>query len=192
MRLNSACLAGLAILAAPAALAHTGAHPVAGLVTGFIHPFTGLDHMAAMVAVGLWAALIAPQRVWRLPLAFMAVMALGAALGVVGVVLPDLEIGVAASVLLLGGLLLAMIRLPLTHAAVWVGLFALLHGFAHGREMTTDADFAAYAAGFVVATGMLHACGIGLGRLLLRAPILYRGVGGLIGAWGAYLLMAPG
>lgn len=184
--------AGLVTMMVPAAYAHTGVHAVAGFAVGFIHPFTGLDHLAAMVAVGLWAALAAPQRVWSLPAAFMAVMALGAALGVAGVPLPDMETGIAASVLLLGGLLTTMARLPLVSAVALVGLFALLHGFAHGREMAADVDFAVYAAGFVAATGMLHLFGIGLGRLLLRAPVLYRGVGGMIGAWGAFLLMAPG
>ncbi|TAN50091.1 MAG: HupE/UreJ family protein [Methylococcaceae bacterium] len=192
MRKFSCFMAVLAALAAPAALAHSGAQSAAGIVAGFIHPFTGLDHLAAMVAVGLWAALAAPQRVWSLPVAFVLVMALGAALGVAGVSPPDMEIGIAASVLLLGGLLAAMARLPLSSAVALVGLFALLHGFAHGREMAADADFAVYAAGFVAATGMLHLFGIGLGRLLLRAPVLYRGAGGLIGAWGVYLLMAPG
>lgn len=190
MHLVRLSIAAALLLAAPSALAHTGIHPVEGLVSGFSHPFAGLDHLLAMVAVGLWAALAAPRRVWSLPLAFMAMMVPGGVLGAAGLPLAGGETGIAASVLLLGALLAAMAKLPQLHALALVSLFALLHGHAHGAEMAAGGDFAAYAAGFVGATGSLHLFGIALGRLLLRIPALYRSVGGLMGAWGAFLLMS--
>lgn len=175
---------------APAAFAHTGSHPVAGFVSGFTHPFAGSDHWLAMVAVGLWTVLAAPRRIWLLPLAFMAVMALGAGLGASGLPLAGTETGIAASVLLLGALLTAMAKLPQWHAVALVSLFALFHGYAHGTEMAAGTAYADYAIGFVAATGSLHLFGIALGRLLLRIPALYRSVGGLMGAWGAFLLLS--
>ena len=179
-----------AVLAAPAAFAHTGSHPVAGFVSGFTHPFAGLDHLLAMVGVGLWAVRTAPRQAWLLPAAFVAVMTVGGALGTAGLPLGGTETGIAASVLLLGALVASMARLPVIHAALLVGLFALFHGYAHGMEMTAGDDFAAYSAGFLVATGALHLLGIGLSRLLLPMPALYRAVGGLMGLWGAYLLLS--
>lgn len=190
MRLTSALMAGLATLVAPAALAHTGHLPVDGFLSGFAHPFVGADHLAAMAGVGLWAVVAAPRRAWLLPLAFVAVMALGAALAVAGLPLAGDETGIAASVLLLGALVAVKARLHLGHATLLVSLSALFHGHAHGAEMAAGADFAAYAAGFAAATAVLHLTGVILGRVLLCVPALYRGVGGLMGAWGAFLLWA--
>lgn len=190
MRLTSVFLAGLAALATPAALAHTGAHPLDGFVSGFSHPFAGADHLLAMAGVGLWAVRVAPRRVWLLPLVFVAVMALGAGLAVAGLPLAGEETGIAASVLLLGALVASMARLGVGHAALLVGLFALFHGHAHGTEMAVGADFAAYAAGFAAATALLHLAGMALGWALLRAPLLYRGLGALMGAGGLILLLA--
>lgn len=190
MRLTSVLLAGLAALAAPAALAHTGSHPVDGFLSGFSHPFAGLDHMLAMAGVGLWAVRVAPRRAWLLPLVFVAVMALGAGLAIVGLPLACEETGIAASVLLLGALVASMARLGIGHAALLVGLFALFHGHAHGAEMATGAEFAAYAAGFAAATALLHWAGMALGTALLKVPALYRGLGAVMGAGGLILLFA--
>lgn len=190
MRLTSVLLAGLATLAAPAALAHTGSHPVAGFLSGLTHPFAGPDHLLAMLGVGLWAVRVAPRRAWWLPVVFVVVMALGGLLGAAGLPLAGGETGIAASVLLLGALVACMARLPGLHAAALVGLFALFHGHAHGLEMAAGADFAAYAFGFASATALLHGIGIVLGLALLRRPLVYRGVGGLMGAWGAFLLLS--
>jgi urease accessory protein len=178
----------LALLAAPAAHAHTGGHTVDGWLAGFVHPFLGLDHLLAMTGVGLWAVRTAPRRAWLLPVVFVMVMTAGGALGAAGLPLAGTETGLAASVVLLGVLTAAMARLPDVIAALLVGLFALLHGHAHGAEMAAGFSFATYALGFAAATALLHLLGIGLGRLMLPFPAFYRGVGGMMGIGGALLL----
>ena len=157
-----------ALLAPSVAQAHLGAGPTHGLTHGFAHPLTGLDHMAAMVAVGLWAAQRGGRALWLVPLTFVSVMAVGGVLGVTGVPLPLVEPGILASVLVLGVLVAAAVRLPLVASAALVGVFALLHGHAHGTEMPATAAGLAYGAGFVAATALLHAVGIGFGLLASR------------------------
>ncbi|MGR3783771.1 MAG: HupE/UreJ family protein [Albimonas sp.] len=155
-----------ALLLAPAsALAHEGAGIAGGFASGFLHPLLGPDHLAAMVAVGLWGAVLGTPAVWVLPVAFPLVMALGGALGVAGVPLPGIETGIAASALVLGLAVALAIRPPLWAAALVVAAFAVFHGHAHGAEMPAAASPLAYAAGFVVATGLLHLAGIALGEL---------------------------
>jgi len=191
MRLKQSFLLLMLSFCAGQAGAHTGFHPVEGFASGFAHPFFGTDHLAAMVCVGVWAALVTaePERVWRLPAAFMAAMVLGGAFGAFGVEIAGAEPAIAASVLALGLLLLGKVRLSGAVAGFVVGLFALAHGYAHGLEMAQGAAFAAYAAGFVVATGSLHLLGIVLGRCLLRVPALYRIAGGAVGVFGVSLLV---
>lgn len=172
----------------PVALAHTGAHPVEGFVSGFTHPFLGADHLLAMIAVGLWAVAVAPRRVWLLPLAFMAVMGLGGWLGAAGIPLAYTETGIAASVVLLGLLVTGKVRVSQFTAVGLVGLFALFHGHAHGTEIGTGVEPCAYAAGFLAATGLLHLAGVMLGRRLLAKPLWYRGCGAAMGAMGLALL----
>lgn len=172
----------------PVALAHTGAHPIAGFLSGFTHPFLGLDHLLAMIAVGLWAVAVAPRRVWLLPLAFMAVMGLGGWLGAAGIPLAGAEIGIAASVALLGLLVTGKVRVSQFTAVSLVSLFALFHGQAHGAEIGAGVELWIYAAGFVAATGLLHLTGVVLGRLLLAKPAWYRGCGAVMGAMGLALL----
>ncbi|MDF9392744.1 MULTISPECIES: HupE/UreJ family protein [Methylococcus] len=172
----------------PVALAHTGAHPVEGFVSGFIHPFLGTDHLLAMIAVGLWAVTVAPRRVWLLPLAFMAVMGLGGWLGAAGTPLAHTETGVAASVVLLGLLVAGKVRLSQFTALSLVGLFALFHGYAHGAEIGLDAKRWTYAVGFITATGLLHLTGVILGVWLLAKPAWYRSCGAAMGAMGLALL----
>lgn len=148
----------LAVTAGPAQ-AHPG-HGATSLMHGLAHPLSGLDHLLAMVAVGLWAAQLGGRARWLVPASFLGVMALGGALGMSGVVLPFAESGVAASVLILGVMIAAAVRMPLAASAGLVGVFALCHGFAHGAEMPVAASSLGYGAGFVVASALLHLAGI--------------------------------
>jgi urease accessory protein len=179
-------LAGALLLAATAAAAHTGETVGGGFVAGFLHPILGWDHVAAMVAVGLWGAFLGPPAIWLLPVTFPLVMALGGALGVVGVPIPGIEFGIAASALMIGAAVMLALRPPLVIAAVVVGFFAIFHGHAHGTEMPQAASPLAYAAGFVIGTGLLHLAGISLG-LLARSQtgaLAVRAMGGLIALAG--------
>lgn len=159
-------LALLALLVAsgPAA-AHTEAGVAGGLLSGFLHPLTGLDHLVAMIAVGLWGAQLGKPGIWVLPITFPAVMAIGGVLGVIGVTLPQAELVIALSAVVLGFAVAMALRVPFVAAAVVVGVFAIFHGYAHGRELPAAANPLAYGVGFVVATGMLHATGILIGTL---------------------------
>jgi urease accessory protein len=161
---------------------------VDGFASGFTHPFCGIDHLLAMLGVGLWAALWSPRHAWQLPVAFVLVMVLGGGLGALGLPLAGMETGIAASVLSLGGLIATRTRLPSAPAILLTGLFALFHGYAHGLEMRGGVDFTGYAAGFLSATATLHLLGILCGRSLLRIPALYRACGALAGVAGMVLL----
>jgi urease accessory protein len=162
--LRSSILAASLLLAASPALAHTG-NDLGGLTSGLLHPITGLDHVVAMIAVGLWGGILGAPSVWLLPIVFPMVMALGGAAGIAGVALPGIETGIALSGAVLGLMVLFAARPPLWVAATLVGLFAIFHGHAHGAELPASANPAIYAIGFVVATGLLHLTGIGLGQL---------------------------
>jgi urease accessory protein len=165
-----------------------------GLGNGLAHPFTGLDHICAMIAVGLWASQRGGRAVWLVPLTFVSVMALGGLLGVTGVPVPFVETGILISVLVLGVLIAAAVRLPLAASMTIVGLFALFHGLAHGAEMPATASGFAYGIGFVIATACLHLCGIGLGLSAQRfgSARLVRYAGSAIAACGVYLFLAQG
>lgn len=131
---------------------------------GFVHPFTGLDHLLAMLAVGLWAAQLGGRWTWAVPAAFVGSMALGGTLGFAGVSLPFAEPMIAASVLVLGLAIAMRVRFRWPALAL-VGVFAVFHGVAHGAEMPAEASRLLYAAGFVLSTALLHAAGVGLGAL---------------------------
>jgi urease accessory protein len=148
------------------ASAHQETGTVWGFTSGFIHPLTGLDHIAAMVAVGLWGAFLGAPAMWVLPVVFPLVMAFGGALGVLGVPLPGVETGIALSSVILGIAVALGARPPLWVAALIVGTFAIFHGHAHGAEMPKAANAATYAIGFVIATGLLHLIGIAFGLLV--------------------------
>ncbi len=181
----------LVMLAALPAGAHTADGVAGGFISGFLHPVAGWDHVIAMVAVGLWGAFLGRPAVWLLPVVFPMVMALGGALGVVGVPLPGVEIGIALSAVVLGAMVALAARPPLAVAAVIVGVFAIFHGHAHGTELPQSASPVAYSLGFVIATGLLHAVGIGF-SLLSRWPLgqqLVRAGGGAIAALGAWFLV---
>jgi urease accessory protein len=190
--LPTGLLVVLAAVSAAPAFAHTGDGLSGGFIGGFGHPFFGLDHVAAMVAVGLWGAFLGPPAIWLLPIVFPLVMALGGVLGILGVPLPGVEIGIAASAIVLGLMVALAVRPPLAIAAVLVGAFAIFHGYAHGAELPPGADAVAFSVGFVVATGLLHLAGISFG-LLARWPagrIAVRAAGGAIALAGVVFLSA--
>jgi urease accessory protein len=179
----------LAALAAPA-LAHVQTGQAAGFLTGLAHPVSGLDHVLAMVAVGLWGAQLGAPAIWLLPVTFPIVMALGGFLGLLGVPLPGVEAGIAASAILLGAAVMTERRLPLFAAAALVGFFAVFHGHAHGTELPPGQSGLLYSLGFVVATGCLHAVGIAIGATH-RWPagrIALRIAGGGVGLAGVFFL----
>jgi len=174
MRLARPALALLLTAAALPALAHTGADAGAhhhGFLAGFMHPLTGLDHLAAMLAVGLWSALAARngRELLAVPLGFAAILLAGALMGLAGVALPAVEPMIAASLLVLGLLVFTRKRLPALASAALVGVFAVFHGLAHGQELAGQSDAALTLAGMLAATVLLHAAGIGLGWSLRRA-----------------------
>ncbi|KQO43106.1 MULTISPECIES: HupE/UreJ family protein [unclassified Methylobacterium] len=157
-------LPGLALgLMAGPALAHTGQGDASGLAHGFLHPLTGLDHMLAMVAVGLVAAQVGGRAMVLVPLSFIGMMMVGGALGAAGVALPHVETAIALSVAVLGAAVALRLTMPVAAAMALVGVFAVFHGHAHGAEMPEAASGLAYGAGFVAATALLHAAGLGLG-----------------------------
>lgn len=188
--------AWLALALAPAlALAHEEGGQAAGFLAGLAHPVSGLDHVLAMVAVGLWGVVLGRPAIWALPVAFPLVMALGGLLGLLGVPLPGVEIGIALSAIVLGAMVLAEARPALWISAAVVAFFAVFHGHAHGRELPAGADALLYSLGFVIATGLLHATGILLGaahrwpagRMAVRAA----GAGvALAGAWFLWRALA--
>lgn len=177
-------IALLILLAAPAVLAHgEGAHTHgAGLIAGLAHPFSGLDHQLAMVAVGLWAAQKGGRELWMMPLTFIGMMAFGGALGVLGISLPGIEAGIVLSVMAPGLLVALQSRWALPLAGSMVGLFALFHGMAHAVEMPNAASPWAYGLGMMAATTFLHAAGVVAG-LKLR-EIFLRAAGALISLAG--------
>ncbi len=179
----------LLTLASPA-LAHVQAGEASGFLTGFAHPISGVDHVLAMVAVGVWGAQLGAPAIWLLPVTFPLVMAFGGFLGLVGVPLPGVEIGIAASAALLGAAVMTERRVPLYAAAALVGLFAIFHGHAHGTELPPGQSGLLYSLGFVIATGCLHAIGIAIGAIH-RWPagkIALRVAGGGIGLAGLFFL----
>jgi len=174
----------------PPALAHVEQAQAAGLLSGLAHPVSGLDHVLAMVAVGLWGAQLGAPAIWLLPLTFPIVMALGGLLGLLGIALPGVELGIAASAILLGAAVMTERRLPLVVAAALVGVFAVFHGHAHGTELPPGQSGLLYSLGFVVATGCLHAIGIAIGAIH-RWPagrVALRIAGGGIGLAGLFFL----
>jgi urease accessory protein len=171
------------------ALAH--AHPGHGTSSaahGFSHPISGIDHLLAMIAVGLWAGQLGGRTRWQVPIAFLGVMIVGGALGMAGVSVPAVEEGILASVLVLGALIATAARLPATASIALVGTFALFHGVAHGTEMPTDASGLSYAGGFIIATALLHVVGLTLGMMAkVRDPRFVRVAGGAIALWAVLL-----
>ena len=156
----------LFLLSISTAFAHSDAATLqGGFSSGFMHPMSGLDHVVAMVAVGLWGAFLGKPAIWILPIVFPLVMAFGGALGVIGVDIPHVEIGIALSGLILGLAVAFAVRPPIWVAAILVGAFAIFHGHAHGTELPNAANPLIFSIGFVTGTGLLHLAGIALGEL---------------------------
>ena len=183
----------LIVLWPASAYAHVQQGEAAGFVTGFLHPISGLDHVLAMVAVGLWGAQLGAPAIWVLPVAFPLVMAMGGMLGLMGVPVPGIEYGIAASAILLGAAVTLEVRASLFVTALLVGVFAIFHGHAHGTELPPGQSALLYSMGFVIATGCLHALGIGIGAVhrwtwgqkLLRAAGAIVCLGGVVFFWRA-------
>jgi urease accessory protein len=186
--------AALILAATAPAFAHLDPGDHGSFMSGFSHPLFGLDHIVVMVAVGLWAATIGGRALWIVPGAFVGTMALGYLLALGGVALPFVEPVILASVVALGLLIAAAVKLPVAAGATLVGLFALFHGYAHGGELGSAAAMS-FGIGFAVATAVLHAAGIGLGLLLgsgvgigkAAADLLSRVLGGIAAAIGLVL-----
>ena len=193
-RTKSALILIAASALSMSASAHTvvEAHSHSGFISGFVHPLFGLDHLAAMVAVGLWSALVArrawPDLLWA-PLGFAALLLAGAVLGLAGVGMPAVEPMIAASLLVLGLLVATRVRLPGLAAAALVGVFAVFHGVAHGYELTGDAQAWPTLAGMLLATAGLHGAGMTLGWALRHANVwMPRAAGVGVALFGLALL----
>lgn len=187
------CQFGLSVVAlavAAPAFAHSGTGLAGGFTSGFVHPLSGFDHLLAMVSVGLWGAFLGRPLIIALPVIFPALMAVGGVLGMANVPLPPVEIGIALSVLVLGAMIALAVRAPVWLAMLIVAIFAVFHGYAHGKELPSAADPIGYSVGFVLATGMLHVVGIGIGLLNDRPGglIATRTAGALIAAAGSWFL----
>ncbi len=182
----------LAAFAAPVlAFAHPGhdGHELTwDFATGARHPFSGWDHLLAMIAVGMWAARLGGRNRWLVPAAFVSVMALGAILGRNGLTLPGIEQGIAASLFVFGLLITGSVRLPVAAGMALVGLFALFHGLAHGAEMPATSGGLGYGAGFIAATALLHVVGFGLGAALKDHGKATRLAGGAVALVGVLAL----
>jgi urease accessory protein len=191
MNLNRKILIATTLLLSPAlAFAHPG-HDHAGVMSGLAHPLFGLDHLLAMLAVGLWAAQQGGAARWALPLTFVATMLFGGLLGFAGIEMPLMETGIAGSVLALGLLVALAVRPPLAIAAGLTALFAASHGVAHGLELPALSSPWGYAAGFVAATAALHAAGYAVARSLPQAAAPLVRIAGVASALtGAWLLAA--
>ncbi|MFG1477358.1 HupE/UreJ family protein [Xanthobacter sp. V4C-4] len=160
----AAILTGLPTLA----FAHTGVGATHGFAHGFAHPLGGLDHLLAMVTVGIFAWQLGGRAIWAVPATFVALMAVGGALGISGVDVPFVELGIGLSVVVLGAVVAFGLKAPLAVAMAVVGFFAIFHGHAHGAEMPADASGLAYGLGFMSATALLHLAGLGLGMAIGR------------------------
>ena len=191
--MRKALLSLLILLSPGLAFAHTGVSAAHDVLHGFLHPLTGLDHVLAMVSVGLFAAQRGGRALWALPLVFVSMMAVGGVLGMSGVALPGVEAVISASVIVLGACVMSGLRIPTAFAAALVGVFAVFHGHAHGAEMPATASGLTYGLSFMAATALLHGLGIGLYLTVIRfseafrVPIT-RALGGLITLAGIALL----
>jgi len=183
-------MAAVFLALSQAAHAHIEKGEVGGFASGFKHPWSGADHIVAMLAVGIWGAQLGAPAIWLLPVAFPMVMAMGGFMGLVGIPLPGTEIGIALSALLLGAMVCGEVRPKMWVAVILVGIFGLFHGHAHGTELPPGESGLLYSLGFVIATGTLHATGITLG-IVHRWPagkIALRGAGAVICIMGAVFL----
>lgn len=166
--MQASVLLCLAMAVGPAAAHVSAMHSVNGFQAGFLHPLMGLDHLLAMLAVGIWAAQHQRPAIWLLPVAFPVMMAAGALLGVTGVLIPGVEAGIAASVLILGLLIATSVKLALPFSVSLIAVFAMMHGYAHGVELPLEAGAVSFGLGFVLSSILLHAIGFGLTMVASR------------------------
>jgi urease accessory protein len=188
-----ATVATLLTLAPTIAFAHVGVGETTGFMHGFSHPLSGLDHILAMVMVGVFAWQLGGRALWLVPTTFVLVMAFGGALGIAGVDLPFVEVGIALSVIVLGVIVAPSIKAPVYAAMALVGVFAIFHGHAHGTEMPESSGGLTYAVGFMLATALLHVVGIGVGFVVCQVgqrygTMVYRVAGGAAAVAGVWLL----
>jgi urease accessory protein len=187
-------LAVAALCFSQSAEAHVEKGEAIGFLTGLRHPISGLDHVLAMISVGLWGAQLGAPAVWVLPVAFPMVMALGAMMGLMGIPLPGTEYGIAASMILLGAVVLLELKPPLWVAGCLVAFFAIFHGHAHGTELPPGQNGLLYSMGFVCATGLLHGVGISIGlvhrwtwgQMFLRLAGAFTASMGVFFVWKAF------
>ncbi|MBA8904076.1 MULTISPECIES: HupE/UreJ family protein [unclassified Phyllobacterium] len=177
----------------PLAYAHVGVGETSGFTHGFAHPISGLDHVLAMILVGIFAFQLGGRALWLVPAAFVGMMAVGGALGVAGITMPFVELGIALSIIVLGAAVAFEVQAPVAIASGLVGLFAVFHGYAHGAEMPESAGGLAYAGGFMAATALLHIAGIGIGFAIGKigqrvGPNVVRLIGGLAALAGIGIL----
>lgn len=167
-----------------------GGGSAGGFPSGLLHPISGLDHVIAMIAVGLWGAQLGNPAIWVLPIAFPLMMAMGASLALMGYPLPGVEIGIALSAIVLGVMVLFEVKPPLAGSILIVAFFALFHGHAHGTELAPEESAILYSLGFVIATGLLHATGIGIGSVksLRSGGLALRACGAVVLAVGLFFL----
>lgn len=174
------------------AQAHPNGAAAVGVISGMTHPLTGFDHLLAMIGVGIFASQRGGRAIWMIPLAFISAMTLGAILGATGLAIPFAEQGIVASVLVLGVLIAAAIRLPLVASSILIGVFALFHGHTHGAEMSATTWGWLYGFGFIFTTTILHSSGVGLGVAArkMNSEKILRYAGGTMALCGIYLAFA--
>ena len=170
-RVVATTFAALFVFTPAVALAHPGHDGATGMLHGFVHPITGIDHIVAMIAVGLLAAQYGGRALWLIPVSFLIAMAIAGAVGMVGVHLPIAEMGIALSVVVLGLAIAFQIKPPTVITLTLVTVFALFHGYAHGTETPIGIGGLSFAAGFLSATALLLGAGVGLGLLLQRQAL---------------------
>lgn len=188
----SGLIMSMGIMLSPAtALAHVGSSEAGGFLTGIQHPVSGLDHIIAMLAVGLWGAQLGAPAIWILPVVFPMMMAMGGTLGLMGIPLPGVEVGIAVSAVVLGFMVLTEARVKIQLAMVIVAFFAVFHGHAHGTELPAGQSGLLYSMGFVAATGCLHGVGIAVGLIhrWQAGKLALRGAGSVVCASGIYFLV---
>jgi urease accessory protein len=178
---------GIGLLHSAPVSAHVGTGLPGGFVSGFMHPLSGFDHLLAMVSVGVWGAFLGRPLVYVLPVVFPVMMVAGAIMGMFGVGLPRVEVGIALSVLVLGSCIAMALKAPVWAASLVVAVFAVFHGYAHGKELPSAADPVSYSVGFVLVTGLLHVAGICFGALhdSRGGVVAIRGLGAVIAVLGA-------
>jgi urease accessory protein len=186
----TAALTSVLLLIPALVSAHVERGQAAGFITGLEHPWSGLDHILAMIAVGIWGAQLGNPAIWVLPITFPVMMSAGAMMGLLGIPVPGIEVGIAVSAVMLGVMIFGELRPPMIVAMLMVGFFAIFHGHAHGTELPAGQSGLLYSMGFVIGTGCLHGIGILIG-LIHRYPsgkVVLRGSGAFIAVMGVVFL----